>query len=235
VLGQRPNMGMIWGGPESQQMIRLWFEAALAMGTQMTISTDLTHLTPRDLSALRAVLAGYNAFQGETRFVGMPLASTFATTTGDVTYLGTINREAEANQATFKLSDYGLDESTEYLLYDASSGAYSKVRGSFQMSLTGVGFRLFLLRATPGVVWTDSSVETEAGPSSLRITAKGPRSITGFAQIYVPSFSGVRLDGKELRASPSLKVGENYSYDSATGILRLRYAHDKPHTIEISY
>lgn len=235
LLGQRPNMGMIWGGAESQQMIRLWFEAALAMGTQMTISTDLTRLSSRDLGALRAVLLHYNAFQGETQFVGSPLADSFGTTTGEITYLGAVNREVDTKWMTFKLSDYGLDEHTDYLLYDTSMGTYSRVRGSFQVSLSGVSFRLFLLRTTPGVVWTDSSIETEPGPSSLKLTTRGPLTVTGYAQIYVPSISSVRLDGYELRSSPNLKIGESYSYDSTTGVLRLRYRHDRQHTIEISY
>jgi hypothetical protein len=235
VVGQRPNMGMIWGGPESQQMIRLWFEAALAMGTQMTISTDLTRLTPRDLSSLRSVLMHYNAFQDETRFAGMPLADSFATTTGDITYLGAVNRESETKLVTFKLSDYGLDENADYLLYDVSSGGYSKVRGSFQASLSDPSFQLYLLRATPGVVWTSSTVEAVSGPNSLKVTVRGPRSIAGIAQIYVPSLSSVLLDGKELQRSPNPSAGGSYLYDPATGILRLRYRHDQVHSIEIGY
>lgn len=235
VIGQRPNMGMIWGGPESQQMIRLWFEAALAMGTQMTISTDLTRLSPRDLSALRAVLTHYNAFRGDARFVGMPVPGSFATTTGGITYLGAVSRQEEPRSVSLKLTDYGLDDQTEYLLYDVSSGAYSRVRGSFQTVLSGIGFRLFLLRATPGVVWTSSSTDVEANSTSLKVTVRGPRSVGGFLQLYAPRLSAVKLDGKPLPRSTSLEVGENYSYDSARGVLRLRYRHDQAHTIEVGY
>ncbi len=236
VLGQRPNMGMVWGGPESQPMIRLWFEAALAMGTQMTMSTDLTRLSARDLSALRAVLVHYNAFQGETRFVGMPLAQSFATTSDGITYLGALNRGGDTRSSSFKLSDYGLDPQREYLMYDVTSNKYSRVRGSFSVQMAGSSFRLFLLRDTPGVMWTNSSFQPQSDdPRSLKIQLSGPRAVNGFVQLYAPKPSEVRLDGKELERSATLTLGGGYSYDEARGILRLRYRHDRPHTLEVSY
>ncbi len=235
VLGQRPNMGMVWGGPESQRMIRTWFEAALAMGSQMTLSSDLTRLSNRDLSALRAVLVHYNAFQGETRFVGMPFAQSFATSNGDISYLGALNRGREGKNFTFKLADYGLDGQQEYSLYDVSSGRYSKVRGSFSAHLDGSSFRLFLLRKSPGVVWTNSSFRVESGTGALWVELSGPGALTGFAQIYVPSPSKVILDGRELERSANLTPGGNYWYDEATGVLRLRYRHDRPHVLKVEY
>lgn len=235
VLGQRPNMGMVWGGPESQGMIRQWFQAALAMGTQMTISTDLSRMSTRDLSALRAVLIHYNAFQGETRFVGMPFAQSFATTTGGITYLGALNRGSDAKNSNWKLSDYGLDPQREYLVYDVSSNRYSKVRGSFTARLAGSSFRLFLLRDAPGVVWTNSSFQVESVPGSLVVQLSGPKSIAGFAQIYTPKPEKVKLDGRELQRSGALLLGVNYSYDEATGVLRVRYSHNRPHSLEVTY
>lgn len=236
LVGQRPNMGMVWGGPESQRTIRLWFEAALALGTQMTISTDLSRLSSRDLSALRSVLVHYNAFQGETHFVGMPFPESFATTSNGITYLGGLNRDREAKETVFNLSDYGLDWEREYLVYDVSSNSFSRVRGSFPATLEGSSFRLFLLRDTPGVMWTNSSYQAESAPGSLMVRVLGPRSITGFIQIYLPtSPSRVRLDGKELARSPRLIAGNSYWYDEGTGVLRLRYRHDRPHTIEVEY
>jgi len=235
VLGQRPNMGMIWGGPESQPMIRQWFEAALGMGTQMTMSIDLTKLSPRDLSALRAVLVHYNAFQGETRFQGMPFARSFATTTNGVTYLGAVNREQEARDFTFRLSDYGLDDQKEYLVYDVSSNRYLKARGTFTARLEGSSFRLFLLRDTPGVMWTNSSFQIESEPGRLRVELMGPTVVTGFVQLYTPPPASVRLDGRALPCSSTLSLGSNFSYDQRTGILRVRYRHDRPHTLEVEY
>lgn len=235
LLGQRPNMGMAWGGPESQSMIRLWFQAALAMGTQMTLSTDLTHLSTRDLSALRSILVHYNAFQGETRFVGMPLAQSFATTTNGITYLGVLNREREAKRVTLKLSDHGLEEKRQYLLYDVASNRYSKVQGSFSANVRGSSFRLFLLRKDPGVMWTNSSFEEQSEPNSLKVRLTGPTSITGTVQLYVPSPSSVRMDGKELKPTTRLSAGSGYMYARDTGVLRVRYRHDRPHTIEVEY
>lgn len=234
-LGQRPNMGMVWGGPESQRAIRQWFEAALAMGAQMTLSTDLTRMSPRDLSALRAVLVHYNAFQGETRFVGIPFAQSFATTSNGTTYLGALNRGREPRSVTLRLADHGLDAQREYLMYDVSSGRHTKVRGSFSIQMEGSSFRLFLLRDTPGMIWTNSSFTTESGPQSLRIRVSGPGSLMGFAQILVPPPSKVLLDGVELSSSADLKPSDRYWYDGDTGVLRLRYDHRRQHLIEVEY
>lgn len=235
VLGQRPNMGMVWGGPESQGMIRLWFEAALAMGTQMTLSTDLTHISPRELSALRAVLVHYNAFQGETRFLGAPFPESFATTSGGMTYLGAMNREEETREATLELADYGLDSEKVYLLYDVASNSYTLVKRSFSVSLAGNSFRLFLLRDNPGMVWTNSSFQDDSEDGVLRFRLAGPRTVAGFAQLSSPLPIRVRLDGRELIRSSRGAVGNSYWYDDDTGVLRVRYRHDRPHTLEVDY
>ncbi len=235
VLGQRPNMGMVWGGPESQGMIRLWFQAALAMGTQMTVSTDLTRMSARDLSALRAVLVHYNAFEGDTRFVGMPFAQSFATTTDGVTYLGALNRNQQARNFTLTLSDYGLDPQREYLMYDVTSNRYSRVRGSFAAQLAGSSFRLFLLRDGPGVMWTNSSFQVESSAGSLQVRLSGPQAVTGFVQISTPKPVRVRLDGRDLERAATPGLGKYYGYDEGSGTLRLRYSHDRPHTLEVTY
>ncbi len=235
VLGQRPNMGMAWGGPEAQPMIRQWFEAALAMGAQMTISTDLTHLSARDLSALRSVLVHYNAFQGDTRIQGVPFVQSFANTVDGMTYLGAVNRGREPKAMTFRLSDYGLDPNRQYLLYDVAGNKYSSVRGSFTVNMSGSSFRLFMLRDTPGLVMTNSSYQVASGLGSLRLSLDGPSTIAGFAQIFVPNPISVRLDGKELEKSSRLTLGTSYQYEPSTGILRVRYSHRRPHTLEVRY
>ncbi|HEX9016922.1 MAG TPA: NPCBM/NEW2 domain-containing protein [Chloroflexota bacterium] len=235
VIGQRPNMGMVWGGPETQPMVRLWYEAALAMGTQMTMSVDLTRLSGRDLAALRSVLWHYNAFEGDSYFVGVPQATSFATTVEGTTYLGVVNRSEGTTQQTVKLADYGLADGVEYLLYDVLSGSYSRVKGSFQVSLPGPSFHPFLLRNTPGVIWTDSSIQIETRADSMRLVAKGPREIGGMAQIYAPRLASIWLDGKELKRSTTVRPGESYSYNATTGVVRLRYDHGREHVIEVRY
>ena len=216
-------------------MIRHWFEAALAMGTQMTLSTDLTHISSRDLSALRALLVHYNAFQGETRFVGVPFPESFATTSGGITYLGAMNREEEALEVNLELEDYGLDGQKDYLLYDVASSSYTLVNGSFAVSLAGNSFRLFLLRDDPGMVWTNSSFQDESEDGMLRFRLAGPRAVAGFAQISSPLPTSVRLDGRELTRSSRGAAGNSYWYDDDTGVLRVRYRHDRPHTLEVDY
>jgi hypothetical protein len=235
VLGQRSNMGMVWGGPEAQPMIRQWFEAALAMGTQMTVSTDLTHLSARDLSALRSVLVHYNAFEGDTRVLGVPFVQSFANTVDGTTYLGALNRGREAREQSFKLSDYGLDPKSEYLMYDVEGNRYSRVRGSFSATMNGSSFRLFQLRGSPGVVSTNSSYQAVSESGLLQVTLDGPRSIGGFAQLFVPNPTSVRLDGKELERSNRLNTGISYLYEPSSGILRVRYNHRQPHTLEVRY
>jgi hypothetical protein len=136
---------------------------------------------------------------------------------------------------TLKLPDYGLPEGADYLLYDVTAGSYSKVRDSFQASRPGPGFRLFLLRSTPGVVWSNSSLEVESDAESMTIAASGPRSTGGLTQIFAPTLTGVWLDGKELSRSTNPRADESYSYDTSTGVLRLRYRHNQPHTIEVRF
>ncbi|HEX2923060.1 MAG TPA: NPCBM/NEW2 domain-containing protein [Chloroflexota bacterium] len=235
VLGQRANMGMVWGGPEAQPMIRKWFEAALAMGNQMTISTDLTHLSSRDLSALRSVLVHYNAFQGDTRVLGVPFVQSFASTVDGITYLGAVNRARQQREQSFRLSDYGLDPSKEYLLYDVDGNRYSKVRDNFSVNMGASSFRLFMLRDTPGLVSTNSSYVAESGLGLLRLSLDGPDELPGFVQLYVPNPTSVWLDGKELARSNRLAVGNSYLYEPSTGILRVRYNHRRPHTLEVRY
>jgi hypothetical protein len=69
----------------------------------------------------------------------------------------------------------------------------------------------------------------------MRVRLSGPKAITGFAQIYVARPTGVRLDGRDLERSASPRPESSYSYDESTGVLRLRYGHDRPHTLEVTY
>jgi hypothetical protein len=59
--------------------------------------------------------------------------------------------------------------------------------------------------------------------------------VTGFVQLLSEPPVSVRLDGRDLPNSPRVNAGNGYWYDKDSGVLRLRYRHDRPHTIEVSY
>ncbi|MCX6024519.1 MAG: NPCBM/NEW2 domain-containing protein, partial [Chloroflexi bacterium] len=94
-LGQPANMGAIYGNPNVSAIPRWWLEAALAMGNQVALSFDLEALEPGPRDHLRALMAHYRPFSGETRFDGRTAPEVFATTVGPLTYVGALNRSPE--------------------------------------------------------------------------------------------------------------------------------------------
>ncbi len=89
-------------------------------------------------------------------------------------------------------------------------------------------FRLFLLRDTPGVMWSTSSVREELANNGLRARVTGPPSVPGSLRIYTPP------PRDSLRAGPQPGSG-TYSYDVRTGVLHLVYEHDREHTVEVRW
>jgi len=234
MLGQRANMGAIRGHPDEDSLGLWWLGAALALGTQVSLSFDFTTLSPESLSTYRCLLNHYEPFAGETYFGGPLFTDTFATTKNELTYLGVINRDEGGKGYTLSLSDYGLNSQTTYLVYDVFEKTYQLVKGHIDAILGGQQFKLYILRATPGLVWSNSSVSVSTTPRSLTLNVSGPQGIRGFVEVYAPDVREVRLDGEVLpRSAPSDETEEYYLYDEVTGMLTVQYSHDWPHTIKI--
>ena len=87
-------------------------------------------------------------------------------------------------------------------------------------------FRLFVLRRTPGVFWTTSSYEAQTQEGGWRVAVRGPEEVEGHLQFYLPGGSPpqVHLDGRQLGA-PTTDEWEGATYDPATQVLSIRYAH----------
>ncbi|MBI4319695.1 MAG: NPCBM/NEW2 domain-containing protein [Chloroflexi bacterium] len=236
-LGQRPNMGAIMGDPSLSVVNQWWLGAGLALGTQVVLSFDLPSLAGDVLSEYRSLLAHYNAFDGETRYGSSLFPDSFATTVGDITYLGLINRGAEEKQLQVSLADFGLEEGQPYGVYDVGRKRFIRSQGRIRVQMPGETFRLFVIRSSPGLMWTNSSATGfRQAAWGLEIAFKGPASMEGFAYLYTPEPRAVFVDGRQLGPSTFAAADENtFWYNARTNILALRYNHAKPHQIMIIY
>ena len=236
-LGQRPNMGAITGDPGLSIVNQWWLAAGLALGTQVVLSFDLPSLSPEALSEYRSLLMHYDAFAGETRLGSASSPDSFATAVGDITYLGIFNREAGEKTVTLRLSDYGLNGEGHFAVYDVGRSRFVRSRGSIFVNMPGETFRLFIVRKSPGLMWTNSSIhDANQAASSLEFTAMGPASIGGSAKLYTPEPKSVSVDGRQLPLSLIAEADEdNYWYNRRTGILTVRYGHDAARRIRITY
>ena len=235
VLGQRPNMGAIYGDPNSSDVNRWWLGAALALGVPMTISFDLPTMSDEVMSGYRSLLVQYGAFDGRTYTNDILRPSAVATTARGTTYFGVLNREAGQKTFSFDLAEFGLDGNREYLVYDVINDQYSRAQGNLDATLPGQSFHLFVLRDEPGVMWTNSAFDQVISPSETDLTVRGPASISGFITVASPRpravyFDGVLVSGGALGLEEVL-----YAYDEAAGLVTLRYQHNGPHTIAIRY
>jgi hypothetical protein len=84
------------------------------------------------------------------------------------------------------------------------------------------------MRREPGVLWTGSSFEVTPTPGGLSLRVRGPTSIPGDLALASPPPARVTIDGRP--------VGRRgYRYDADAGVLHLRYRHDRPHTIDVTF
>lgn len=233
-MGQRANMGAVLGDPNWSEVNRWWIEAALALGNQVAISFDLPEMDPATLAHYRALLAHYRPFAGRTTLGPGLYPQVFATHRDGTTYLGVINRASESRTMEVDLEDLGIPAHQDQLAYDVETDTFLRVRGTLLVDMAPQSFRLFLLRDTPGVMWSTSSVREELVDRGMRARVAGPPSVPGSLRVYAPPPRDVRLDGLSLREGPQPGPG-TYSYDARTGVLHLTYHHDREHTVEVRW
>ena len=230
LLGQRGQIGAVTGGlnrPIGDQLLG----AALATGAHVSLGSDLGFVAPEGFAALRAHLVHYRPFAGETpagpEFSGL-CPSWAATSVGDLTFVGLINRSAAPQRVEVRLADLpdarlaGGDSPA----YDVAAERPVGVREALAADLPGQSFRLFVLRRPPGVFWTTSSYEAETQQGGWRVTVRGPVEVAGHLQFYLPGGPPrqVSLDGRQL-GPPAPGGGEGATYDPATQVLSIRYLH----------
>ncbi|MDO8672271.1 MAG: NPCBM/NEW2 domain-containing protein [Dehalococcoidia bacterium] len=234
VLGQRANMGALRGDANSSQINRWMLEAALALGAQTVLSFYMPGLEDWALSAYRGLLYHYHAFEGETNYGSSLYADTFATTFKGTTYLGVLNRSTDSTRFDLRLSDFGLAKGTSYTAYKVEDAAYLRVRDSIEVVLPPQSFVLYILRADPGVMWTNSAIDYSQSTSEIFMQVRGPESLPGFVQVMVPGIRGVFLDGDALERQTTDRWSvETYQYNPLTRVLTILYDHASEHEIRI--
>lgn len=232
-LGQQPKLAHALGDPNSRD-IRRWFEAALALGAQVSASFDLTMLDASNLSALRTLLAHYRPFEGQTVASSHRRPSAFATTVDHITYLGVLNRTSRAAAFEAEIAELGV-LGPDLMAYDVENGTWLPSTSIPAMQLQPRSFRLFLIPHQPRIVWSNASWTYErADDQSLVATVRGPATLGGFAEIWAPQAKAVLLDRTPLQLGSSPGDGQ-YTYDAGKGVIRLSLQYDAPHHLEIQW
>jgi hypothetical protein len=232
-LGQRAKLAHTMGEPNRRET-RRWFEAALATGSQVSASFDLAALQPGSLSALRAVLAHYRPFEGDTISSAHHRPSAFATTRDHISYLGVLNRSAHAATFAEEIAELGV-LAPGLMAYDVDRGQWVPAMAVLSATIPARTFRLFVVPHQPRITWSNASWTYErADEHGLAATLEGPASIPGFAEIWAPETSVVLLDGVPLQRGARAAAGV-YTQDPQTGVLRLSLTYDTPHRLEISW
>ena len=181
----------------------------------MTLGFDLAGMTPDTLSLYRSLLAQYEPFSGTTTYGQGMWPQTFATTRGDTTYLGVLNRNAVTATIPISLAEHGVNVQRPVAVFDVEAGQFTRRGAAFAVALPPQSFRLYIVRQTPGVMWTNSSFTTTTPSSrSLTVTLKGPDGLPGYAYVRTGRPTRVTLDGQPVT---------DYTYDATTGVLSITY------------
>lgn len=235
-LGQPANMGALYGDPPDAKALHWWLGAALALGNQVSLSLPFAQMSDEALARYRALLTHYRPFAGTTRTDGRISPRWFATTVGPLTYLGVVNRWPEPQEFTVPLASLGMDGETPYIAYDTEDEAFLPVQRELTTQLPGGSFRLFVLRATPGLLWTTSGFLESSGASELALTLTGPSTMAGFAQVLIRDLRSVTLNANSLTLSEDAwpRPG-SYTFAPDTKILTIAYPAGDTHRIVIRY
>jgi len=245
-LNQRAYIGSSIGDARRPDAL-WWVQASAALGTPAGLGFDVGGLDGRTLGAFRADLRAVDPFMGTTTYEPGLFPDAFATTRDGLTYLGVVNRENGARGVPISLRALGLN-APSYVALDVTAGQASVVTGDFSPALPARSFRYFVLRPDPGVLRTDSVVSdlvTDVDAGLVAMTARGPSEAPGFAQIVVPPFSTVLVDGvpasrsqspaSTLLGSPPTTGISRYTYDAGSGLLTISYTHSGTRSIEIRW
>jgi hypothetical protein len=105
------------------------------------------------------------------------------------------------------------------------------------LELPARSFRLLVLRATPGPLWTDSKVSAlRLTPGAgLSLAVGGPSSVPGMMKLATPPPSHVTIDGVALTRAQSPSPNREYAYDPVSGVLSLEYEHRTGRSIEVTW
>ena len=135
-----------------------------------------------------------------------------------------------------KVEGMGLHPWQQYVLRAAEGGRYSLVSGHLMANLPPQSFRFYVLRSDPGVFWSNSSYRETWRSDELMVDVDGPSQISGYIDVIVPRPIRVWVDGEELPIVAEEDASElSAVYFDATGVLSVRYPHDTPHRIWLTW
>ena len=216
-LGQRSNIGAIYGDPNESQVNRWWLGAALALDAQVSLSLDLATLTPDSVASYRTFLAAYRPFTGQVRVDDGVQHRVFSTTREGVTYAGVLNRLGQRT-ITVTAAGLGLDPQQPFFVFDTEDERGFGAQGEFAVDMAPESFRLLVVRTGPGVVWGNARLAPD-GPLSWQLMA--PPTVPGAIYLYLPNFKAVYWD--DLRLEPDSGGGATLGIESRgdSGLLKV--------------
>lgn len=237
LLGQRANMGSIYGDPSHfGDVHKWWLGAALALGAQVSISVDMGSLGGEIMSSYRSYLARYRPFEGTMRVDNALQQQVFSTQVDDVWYVGLMNREQGPRRFTVTAADLGLPPDTPFAAYDVERGDLITTEDAFTTTLESESFRLFVLRLQPGTLWSNSATREVLEDGRLMVAVNAPPTVPGSLHLYVPPPDAIIWDEEELSSTEdAFEESLGYSYDPDTSLLTLWYPSGGRHTLRIDY
>jgi hypothetical protein len=226
ILGRRPHLGFVYGGPETLAIQRQWLGAAVALQAQVVLSTDLTSLPPETARMYREYLVALRPFSARPVFgPGVPPRA-FSTTVDGTTYLGLLNETDEPLAVTVNLAEHGLLPSVPALAIDPETGAAFEGTQYLTVDVPARSFRLLVLRTAPGVLWADRQWSSQVEQGVLRVQVGRGSMDSGRLQLYAPGAHEVRIEGG---------TGGNWTIDPLSGLLTADLTDGSDYRIEVEF
>ncbi len=216
-LGQRSNIGAIYGDPNESQVNRWWLGAALALDAQVSLSLDLAALTPESIAAYRTFLAAYRPFTGQVRVDDGVQHRVFSTTRDGVTYVGILNRLGQRT-ITVSAGDLGMGPQQPFFVFDTEDERAFSGRGEFSVDMAPESFRLLVVRTDSGVVWGNARL-TPDGPLSWQFMA--PPTVPGAVYLYLPNSKAVYWDDVHLEPDSGGDTSPGIERRAGSGLLKV--------------
>ena len=239
MLGQRSNIGAIYGDPNESQVNRWWLGAALAVGAQVSMSIPSAAWTSRLLSDYRALLAPYRPFEGNTVIDDNLNQQVFSTRLDGATRVGVLNRALGPRALPVDAAALQLGPQEPFVAYDVEERRTFTGKGGFTLTLPAESFHLVVVRSTPGVLWANSKVlSTGAGGSQalLDFEVTAPPTVDGWAHIHTPAPREVRWDGDALDPGPEPEAGGlGYAYDDENAVLTVWFPPGGQHLLRVQH
>ncbi|MEK7216440.1 MAG: NPCBM/NEW2 domain-containing protein [Chloroflexota bacterium] len=236
MLGQRSNIGAIYGDPNESQVNRWWLGAALALGAQVAVSVPHSVWNDQLLSDYRALLAPYRPFEGNTIIDDQAAQQVFSTRVDGVTRVGVLNRELGPRDIRVESAALQLEGVEDFVAYDVEEHRAFTGRGGLTLTLPAETFRLLMVRTTPGVLWANCNVSSTGGSGQqwLDFEVTAPPGVDGWAHIHTPAPRAVFWDGRPMeRGLEPDADGAGFTYDYENAVLTVWFPPGGRHLLRV--